>query len=71
MVCLDKAEAAQGFEKLVRALTQVGLQTEVRNGGEESVLVFVKASDQRTKSVVFRSRYVQSDEENLSKKTGR
>lgn len=53
----DKSEAIANFQKLIRALAGVGLETEVRNGDNCSVLVFVKAaSEKRFNNVVYRSR---------------
>ncbi|TVY84096.1 Uncharacterized protein LSUE1_G001428 [Lachnellula suecica] len=52
-----KAEAEAQFVKLVQALNDVGLATEVRNGDNSSVLIFVKiASDRHLKAEVYRSR---------------
>lgn len=54
----DKAKAAAQFEKLVKALANVGLATEVRNGEKQSLLVFVKvASEEHLFGEVYRSRY--------------
>ncbi|KAI8936796.1 hypothetical protein NX059_006039 [Plenodomus lindquistii] len=53
----DKAKAAAQFEKLCQAISNVGLQTEVRNGDSHSVLLFVRvASDQHLFGEVYRSR---------------
>ncbi|KAF1842573.1 DUF590-domain-containing protein [Cucurbitaria berberidis CBS 394.84] len=53
----DKATAAAKFEKLCEALSNVGLQTEVRNGDSHSVLLFVRvASDEHLFGEVYRSR---------------
>ncbi|KAI9820350.1 MAG: hypothetical protein M1827_005972 [Pycnora praestabilis] len=53
----DKQKAAAGFERLIRALANVGLATEVRNGDNCSVLVFIKvASDRHLAGAVYRSR---------------
>ncbi|PSN67457.1 DUF590-domain-containing protein [Corynespora cassiicola Philippines] len=53
----DKATAIAKFEKLVEALASVGLQTEVRNGGAGSVLLFLRvASDEHLFGEVYRSR---------------
>jgi anoctamin-10 len=53
----DKAKAIAQFEKLCEALSNVGLQTEVRNGGSQSVLLFVRvASDEHLYGEVYRSR---------------
>lgn len=47
----------QKFEKLIQALTRVGLSTEVRNGSNHSLLIFVKAaSDEYLYGEVYRSR---------------
>jgi anoctamin-10 len=54
---IDKAKAIAQFEKLCEALSNVGLQTEVRNGGSQSVLLFVRvASDEHLYGEVYRSR---------------
>ncbi|KAF1999643.1 DUF590-domain-containing protein [Amniculicola lignicola CBS 123094] len=53
----DKATAAAKFERLVEALASVGLDTEVRNGDNHSVLLFVRvASDEHLFGEVYRSR---------------
>ncbi|KAI9736231.1 MAG: hypothetical protein M1834_001117 [Cirrosporium novae-zelandiae] len=53
----EKEAAVISFQKLVQSLGEVGLDTEVRNGGNCSVLVFVKvASDERLARLVYRSR---------------
>ncbi|KAF2852794.1 DUF590-domain-containing protein [Plenodomus tracheiphilus IPT5] len=53
----DKAKAIAQFEKLCQAISNVGLQTEVRNGDSHSVLLFVRvASDQHLFGEVYRSR---------------
>ncbi|CAG7924765.1 unnamed protein product [Penicillium olsonii] len=44
------------LEKLLQSLAQVGLQAEVRQGDESSLLVFVRASEKRLKRAVYRSR---------------
>jgi anoctamin-10 len=57
----DKAKAIAQFEKLCEALSNVGLQTEVRNGDAHSVLLFVRvASDEHLHGEVYRSRYLRS-----------
>ncbi|KAJ4305414.1 hypothetical protein N0V90_000945 [Kalmusia sp. IMI 367209] len=54
---LDKAKAIAQFEKLVEALSSVGLQTEARNGDSHSILLFVRvASDEHLFGEVYRSR---------------
>ncbi|KAL7629066.1 hypothetical protein AAE478_000584 [Parahypoxylon ruwenzoriense] len=53
----DSAEAEAGFTQLIEALTRVGLATEVRNGDESSLLVFVKvASEKHLTSHIYRER---------------
>ncbi|KAM3084201.1 hypothetical protein ACMFMG_001694 [Clarireedia jacksonii] len=52
-----RAEAETQFTKLVEALNDVGLLTEVRNGDNYSILLFVKhASDRHLRTEVYRSR---------------
>ena len=52
-----KVEAQATFVKLIEALNDVGLSTEVRNGDNCAVLIFVKvASDRHLKAEVYRSR---------------
>lgn len=54
-----RAEAVSSFRKLIEALASVGLTTEVRNGDNHSLLVFVKmATQDHLQSEVFRSRCV-------------
>jgi anoctamin-10 len=56
---VDKSKAIAQFEKLCEALSNVGLQTEVRNGDSHSVLLFVRvASDEHLHGEVYRSRSV-------------
>lgn len=53
----DKQGSTVQFKHLIRSLAQVGLTTEVRNGDETSVLVFIKAGDEKiVDDVVYRSR---------------
>ncbi|KAF4975135.1 hypothetical protein FZEAL_8034 [Fusarium zealandicum] len=53
----ERAEAEAGFVQLVRALTAVGLATEVRHGDDASLLVFVKvASPELFAKQVYRAR---------------
>ncbi|KAF2133584.1 DUF590-domain-containing protein [Dothidotthia symphoricarpi CBS 119687] len=53
----DKRTAIAQFEKLCEAIANVGLQTEVRNGDNHSVLLFVRvASDEHLFGEVYRSR---------------
>ncbi|MCJ1334982.1 hypothetical protein MMC09_000248 [Bachmanniomyces sp. S44760] len=51
-----KSEAQAEFEKLIQALARVGLTIEVRNGGDCSVLILVKADSQQFNNEVYRSR---------------
>ncbi|KAI9841087.1 MAG: hypothetical protein M1837_000991 [Sclerophora amabilis] len=43
----DKAKAEAQFEKLVQSLANVGLATEAREGGNSSILLFVKFGSER------------------------
>lgn len=53
----DKSGSTSQFTKLVRSLADAGLTTEVRNGDNTSLLVFVKAADEKLfADVVYRSR---------------
>ncbi|KAI9788014.1 MAG: hypothetical protein M1816_007318 [Peltula sp. TS41687] len=53
----DQVRAEAQFEKLVHALANVGLATEARDGGNSSVLLFLKpASEKYLASAVYRSR---------------
>ncbi|KAL2422123.1 hypothetical protein ABEF95_010231 [Exophiala dermatitidis] len=53
----DKQAATTQFKKLIRALGETGLTTEVRRGDETSLLIFVKVSDEKIfANVVYRSR---------------
>lgn len=55
----EKDKAISSFQNLVRALADVGLETEVRSGEGSTLLVFVKAADEYVFSdVVYRSRYI-------------
>jgi anoctamin-10 len=54
----DQSQAIAQLEKLLQTLAQVGLQAEVRQGDELSLLVFVRASEKRLKHAVYRSRWV-------------
>ena len=57
-VVTEKPEAVAQFEKLIKALASVGLDTEVRAGEDYSLLVFVKeASLDHLYGEVYRSRY--------------
>jgi len=42
-----KADAREGFARLLKALATVGLQIEVRNGNNCSLLVLVKVASDR------------------------
>ncbi|KAI1393938.1 DUF590-domain-containing protein [Hypoxylon trugodes] len=56
-VSSDRAEAEAGFTQLIEALTRVGLASEVRNGDESSLLVFVKvASEKHLANQIYRER---------------
>jgi hypothetical protein len=55
---IAKTGATEQFKKLIRALANAGLQTEVRNGDESSLLVFVRAADEKIfGDMVYRSRF--------------
>ncbi|ROT40207.1 transmembrane protein 16H [Sodiomyces alkalinus F11] len=45
-----KAEAEAGFIQLIEALVKVGLTTEVRNGRDRSLLIFVKVASEKVLS---------------------
>ncbi|KAI9676656.1 MAG: hypothetical protein M1829_002973 [Trizodia sp. TS-e1964] len=52
-----KSEAEAQFRKLVQALAEVGLDTEVRNGGNLSLLLFLRiASEKHLVAIAYRSR---------------
>ncbi|PKS09107.1 hypothetical protein jhhlp_003721 [Lomentospora prolificans] len=52
-----RAEAEAGYVQLIEVLTSVGLASEVRPGGEASLLIFVKmASEKLLREQVFRAR---------------
>ncbi|OJD12907.1 hypothetical protein AJ78_06571 [Emergomyces pasteurianus Ep9510] len=53
---VDKNKAKEQFKKLIRALSNVGLQTEVRPGTDQSLLVFVKAQEKHLGNAIYRSR---------------
>ncbi|EDN11058.1 transmembrane protein [Histoplasma capsulatum] len=53
---IDKNEAKEQFKKLIRALSDVGLQTEVRPGIDQSLLIFVKAQEKYLGKALYRSR---------------
>ncbi|KAI9832589.1 MAG: hypothetical protein M1826_001539 [Phylliscum demangeonii] len=53
----DQTHAEAQFDKLVQALANVGLATEARDGGNASILLFVKAaSKQHLAAAVYRAR---------------
>ncbi|KAL8762893.1 MAG: hypothetical protein Q9184_001189 [Pyrenodesmia sp. 2 TL-2023] len=53
----NRVEARDGFTSLMQALARVGLATEVRNGDNCSLLIFVKVgSEKRFAQEVYRSR---------------
>ncbi|CAG8976931.1 hypothetical protein HYALB_00008842 [Hymenoscyphus albidus] len=53
----DKVQAEREFEELIKALNNVGLSTEVRNGDNFAVLIFVKITSERhLRAEVYRSR---------------
>ncbi|KAE8149900.1 calcium-activated chloride channel-domain-containing protein [Aspergillus avenaceus] len=53
----DAEKATQQLELLLRRLSEVGLQTEVREGDESSLLIFVRASRKKSlKRAVYQSR---------------
>jgi hypothetical protein len=51
-----QSEAVQQFELLIRALTEVGLDTTVRPGDDSRLLVFVKAKERQLQKAIHRSR---------------
>lgn len=54
---IDKAKASELFEDLVQRLAKAGLATEVRNGNNHTVLIFVKVdSEEHMLAEVYRSR---------------
>lgn len=56
-IITGKSAALADFEKLVQALARLGLITEVRNGANCSLLVFVKAEEAKSlKNEVYKSR---------------
>jgi len=53
----DKTKSITNFESLVHKLARAGLATEVRNGEDHSLLVFIKvASDEHMFAEIYRSR---------------
>ncbi|KAK2759984.1 hypothetical protein FQN54_002720 [Arachnomyces sp. PD_36] len=53
---IDPSEATDQLKKLLQALANVGLQSEVRNGDKTYLLVFVRASEPRLRKAIYRSR---------------
>ncbi|BCR90548.1 anoctamin family protein [Aspergillus chevalieri] len=52
----DTSEAGKQLELLLRTLVEIGLQTEVRQGDESTLLVFVRATKKSVKRGVYHSR---------------
>lgn len=52
----DGSQAAQKLELLLRTLSEVGLQTEVRQGDESTLLVFARATKKSVQRAVYQSR---------------
>jgi len=52
----DSSEAGKQLELLLRTLVEIGLQTEVRQGDESTLLVFVRATKKSVKRGVYHSR---------------
>ncbi|GLA12082.1 hypothetical protein AnigIFM62618_007215 [Aspergillus niger] len=53
----DAAHATEQLDRLLRKLFEVGLQTEVRQGDESSLLIFVRASRKKSlKRAIYQSR---------------
>lgn len=52
----EQSQAIAQLEKLLQSLAQAGLQAEIRQGDESSLLVFVRASEKRLGRAVYRSR---------------
>lgn len=52
----DQPKAIEQLQKLLQTLAEVGLQSEVRQGDEASLLIFVRASKTQLKRAVYRSR---------------
>jgi hypothetical protein len=55
-VSAGRSQAVQQLEKLLQALSEVGLQTEIRQGDGSSLLIFVRASKKGLRRAVYRSR---------------
>ena len=55
---VDKTKAQRELELLVQAIARTGLDVEVRNGDKCSLLLFIKAADQkRFNNEVYKYRY--------------
>lgn len=53
----SRAEAEANFTELIEALTKIGLATEVRNGNDSSLLIFIKvASEKYLATQIYRER---------------
>lgn len=52
----DASESGKQLELLLRTLVEIGLQTEVRQGDESTLLVFVRATKKSVKRGVYHSR---------------
>lgn len=55
---IGNSQATDQLELLLRKLSDVGLQSEVRQGDETSLLVFVRASEKVLRRAVYQSRFV-------------
>lgn len=58
LIIADGSQAAQQLESLLHKLAEIGLQTEVRQGDESTLLIFARATKQSLKRAVYQSRYV-------------
>ena len=58
LIIADGSQAAQQLESLLHKLAEIGLQTEVRQGDESTLLVFARATKKSLKRAVYQSRYV-------------
>lgn len=52
----DSSKATEQLEQLLRKLAEVGLQTEVRQGDQSSLFVFVRASKKSLTRALHQSR---------------
>ena len=57
LIITDGSQAAQQLESLLHKLAEIGLQTEVRQGDESTLLVFARVTEQSLKRAVYQSRY--------------